>query len=167
MRSPVWSPSPPRAASSTPGAAVVIGLLAGVACAYAVGLKYRLGFDDSLDVVGVHLVGGVIGAVSLGFFAAYPFLEQQNEGLFYGGPISQLGLQVLGPVAVGGYSFVISWIIAKVIDKTMGFRLDADREVAGIDITTHAETGYDLGSVHASGVTASSPLATSPKKVDA
>ncbi|MEV4062741.1 ammonium transporter [Nonomuraea dietziae] len=150
-----------------PWAAVVIGLLAGVACAYAVGLKYRLGFDDSLDVVGVHLVGGVIGAVSLGFFAAYPFLEQQNEGLFYGGPISQLGLQVLGPVAVGGYSFVISWIIAKVIDKTMGFRLDADREVAGIDITTHAETGYDLGSVHASGVTASSPLATSPKKVDA
>ncbi|MEU7898550.1 ammonium transporter [Nonomuraea sp. NPDC049152] len=150
-----------------PWAAIVIGLLAGVACAYAVGLKYRLGFDDSLDVVGVHLVGGVIGAVSLGFLAAYPFLPQQNEGLLYGGPLSQLGLQILGPVAVGGYSFAVSWVAAKVIDKTMGFRLDPDKEVAGVDITTHAETGYDLGSVHASGVTASSALATTPKKVDA
>ncbi|MFD1935203.1 MULTISPECIES: ammonium transporter [Nonomuraea] len=150
-----------------PWAAIVIGLLAGVACAYAVGLKYRLGFDDSLDVVGVHLVGGVIGAVSLGFLAAYPFLPQQNEGLLYGGPISQLGLQILGPIAVGGYSFAVSWVAAKVIDKTMGFRIDADKELAGVDITTHAETGYDLGTVHASGVSASSALATTPKKVDA
>lgn len=152
-----------------PWAAVVIGLLAGVACAYAVGLKYRLGFDDSLDVVGVHLVGGVIGAVALGFFAAYPFLPGQNKGiLIEGGQLSQLGLQVLGPVAVGLYSFGLSWIIAKVIDKTMGFRVESDREVAGIDITTHAETGYDLGSVHASGVASpNGPVTPASKKVDA
>ncbi|TMR23086.1 ammonium transporter [Nonomuraea turkmeniaca] len=151
-----------------PWAAVVIGLLAGVACAYAVGLKYKLGYDDSLDVVGVHLVGGVIGAVSLGFFAAYPFLPGQNKGiLIEGGQISQLGLQVLGPVVVGLYSFVISWILGKIIDKTMGFRIPEEAEVTGVDITTHAETGYDIGTFHASGVTSSNGPAPAPKKVDA
>ncbi|WP_327584825.1 ammonium transporter [Nonomuraea sp. NBC_00507] len=151
-----------------PWAAVVIGLLAGVICAYAVGLKYKLGYDDSLDVVGVHLVGGLIGAISLGFFAAYPFLPGQNKGiLIEGGQISQLGLQVLGPVAVGLYSFVISWILGKIIDKTMGFRIAEDAEVTGVDITTHAETGYDIGTFHASGVTSSNGPAPAPKKVDA
>nr|WP_311132248.1 ammonium transporter [Nonomuraea gerenzanensis] len=151
-----------------PWAAVVIGLLAGVGCAYAVGLKYKLGFDDSLDVVGVHLVGGVIGAVALGFVAAYPFLPGQNKGiLIEGGQISQLGLQVLGPVAVGGYSFVMSWIIGKIIDKTMGFRIPQEAEVTGVDVSTHAETGYDLGTVYASGHTANGPTAPAPKKVDA
>lgn len=151
-----------------PWAAVVIGLLAGVGCAYAVGMKYKLGFDDSLDVVGVHLVGGVIGAVSLGFVAAYPFLPGQNKGiLLEGGQLSQLGLQVLGPIAVGGYSFVMSWIIGKIIDRTMGFRIAEEAEVTGIDITAHAETGYDLGSVHASGVVSPNGPVAATKKVDA
>ncbi|MFI6793820.1 ammonium transporter [Nonomuraea sp. NPDC050383] len=152
-----------------PWAALLIGLIAGAVCAYAVGLKYKLNYDDSLDVVGVHLVGGVIGAVSLGFLAAYPFLEQQNKGLFYGGGLTQLGLQVLGPVAIGGYSFVVTWVLGKIIDKVMGFRVPEDQEVTGIDITTHAETGYDLGTVHASGVASPSGPAVSPapKKVDA
>ncbi|MEV0582372.1 ammonium transporter [Nonomuraea sp. NPDC050310] len=151
-----------------PWAAVVIGLLAGVACCYAVGLKNRLGFDDSLDVVGVHLVGGVIGAVALGFVAAYPFLPGQNKGvLIEGGQWSQVGLQILGPVAVGVYSFVVSWVLGKLIDKTMGFRIPEEAEVAGIDITTHAETGYDLGSVHASGVISANAPVIAAKKVDA
>ncbi|WP_336208281.1 ammonium transporter [Nonomuraea sp. LPB2021202275-12-8] len=153
-----------------PWAAMVIGLLAGAICAFAVGLKYKLNYDDSLDVVGVHLVGGVVGAVSLGFLAAYPFLEQQSEGLFYGGGFGQLGLQVLGPVAVGGYSFIVTWVIGKIIDKTMGFRIKEEDEVTGVDITTHAETGYDLGSVHASGVSSpNGPVSTvpAPKKVEA
>ncbi|MDR8410683.1 ammonium transporter [Nonomuraea sp. 3-1Str] len=152
-----------------PWAALLIGLIAGAVCAYAVGLKYKLNYDDSLDVVGVHLVGGVIGAVSLGFLAAYPFLEQQNKGLFYGGGLTQLGLQVLGPVAIGGYSFIVTWVLGKIIDKVMGFRVPEDQEVTGIDITTHAETGYDLGTVHASGVASPSGPAVSPapKKVDA
>ncbi|MFG2073562.1 ammonium transporter [Nonomuraea maritima] len=152
-----------------PWAAALIGLLAGVGCAYAVGLKYRLGYDDSLDVVGVHLVGGVIGAVALGFVAAYPFADGQQKGILIpGGQLSQLGLQVLGPVVVGLYSFVISWVIGKVIDKTMGFRIPEEEEVAGVDATTHAETGYDLGTVYASGVSSpNGPAAPAPKKVDA
>lgn len=150
-----------------PWAAVVIGLIAGVVCAYAVGAKYRLGFDDSLDVVGVHLVGGVIGAVSLGFLAAYPFLPQQHKGLFYGEGFTQLGLQVLGPVAIGGFSFVVSYVVGKIIDKTMGFRISDEDEVTGVDITTHAETGYDLGTVHASGVASPNGPAVVTKKVDA
>jgi len=152
-----------------PWAAFVIGAIAGVACAYAVGLKYRLGYDDSLDVVGVHLVGGVVGAVALGFVAAYPFADGQEKGILLGGPLSQLGVQVLGPVAVGLYSFVVSWIIAKVIDKTMGFRIGAEEEITGIDIPSHAETGYDLGTIHSSGVTAVNGTAAVPasKKVGA
>ncbi|SNS65122.1 ammonium transporter, Amt family [Streptosporangium subroseum] len=152
-----------------PWAAMVIGLLAGAICAYAVGLKYKLGYDDSLDVVGVHLVGGVIGAVSLGFLAAYPFLDQQSTGLFYGGGLKQLGLQVLGPVAVGAYSFILTWIIAKIIDKVMGFRIGAEEEITGVDITSHAETGYDLGTIHSSGVAAVNGPVPAPasKKVDA
>ncbi|MGN9782257.1 ammonium transporter [Nonomuraea sp. ZG12] len=153
-----------------PWAAMVIGLLAGSICAWAVGLKYKLNYDDSLDVVGVHMVGGVVGAVSLGFFAAYPFLDQQSEGLFYGGGFGQLGLQILGPVAVGGYSFIVTYVLGKIIDKTMGFRIKEEDEVTGIDITTHAETGYDLGSVHASGVSSPNGPVTSvpaPKKVEA
>ncbi|WP_214326247.1 ammonium transporter [Nonomuraea sediminis] len=150
-----------------PWAAVVIGLIAGVVCAYAVGAKYRLGFDDSLDVVGVHLVGGVIGAVSLGFLAAHPFLPQQHKGLFYGEGFTQLGLQVLGPVAIGGFSFVVAYVAGKIIDKTMGFRISEEDEVTGVDITTHAETGYDLGTVHASGVASPNGPAVVTKKVDA
>src|SRR4051794_3105119 len=81
-----------------PWAAVLLGVIAGAVCAYAVGLKFKLGYDDSLDVVGVHLVGGVIGAVSLGFLARYPFLDSQSQGLLYGHhSFKQLGLQVLGP----------------------------------------------------------------------
>ncbi|MEV5408401.1 ammonium transporter [Thermopolyspora sp. NPDC052614] len=170
----------PAAGFIDPWVAVILGLLAGAVCAYAVGLKYKLGYDDSLDVVGVHLVGGVIGAVSLGFISAYPFLvgdvadglgmsREQGLGLFYGGGLSQLGLQVLGPVAVGLYSFIASWIIGKIIDKTMGFRIAEEKEVTGIDITTHAETGYDLGTIHASGVASvNGPVTvTTEKKVDA
>ncbi|GAA4563635.1 ammonium transporter [Planotetraspora kaengkrachanensis] len=151
-----------------PWAAGVLGAIAGTVCAYAVGLKYKFGFDDSLDVVGVHLVGGAIGAVSLGIIAAYPFADGQEKGLLYGGPISQLGVQALGPLVVGLYSFAMAWIIGKIIDKTMGFRIDQEEEVTGIDITTHAETGYDLGTVHSSGVASvNGPVPASAKKVDA
>ncbi|GAA0998902.1 ammonium transporter [Acrocarpospora macrocephala] len=152
-----------------PWAAAVIGILAGGICAFAVGLKYKLNYDDSLDVVGVHLVGGVIGAVALGFVSAYPFADGQEKGILVGGPISQLGVQVLGPVAVGLYSFVVTYIVGKIIDKTMGFRVTQEDEVTGIDITTHAETGYDLGTIHSSGVTSPNGPAVpaEAKKVDA
>ena len=138
----------PACAFIAPWAAIVLGLLAGAVCCYAIGLKHRLGFDDALDVVGVHLVGGALGAVSLGFLAAYPLVSGQRKGLFYGGGVAQLGVQVLGPVAVGLYSFTIAWILAKIIDKTMGFRVSEEDEVTGVDITQHAETAYDFGSIH-------------------
>jgi Amt family ammonium transporter len=131
-----------------PWAAVVLGVIAGVACAYAVGLKYKLKYDDSLDVVGVHLVGGVIGAISLGLLATYPFLPQQSKGLLYGGGIKQLGIQALAPAVIGLYSFIMAWIIGKVIDKTIGFRASEDDEVDGIDIAVHAESAYDLAPSH-------------------
>jgi Amt family ammonium transporter len=138
----------PACAFIAPWAAIVLGLLAGVVCCYAIGLKHRLGFDDSLDVVGVHLVGGAFGALSLGFLAAYPLLDGQRKGLFYGGGIGQLGVQALGPVAVGLYSFTVAWILGKIIDKTMGFRIPDEDEVTGIDVTQHAESAYELGSIH-------------------
>jgi hypothetical protein len=122
----------------------VLGLLAGVLCCYAIGLKHKLGFDDALDVVGVHLVGGAFGAISLGFLAVYPQLAGQHKGLFYGGGIHQLGVQVLGPVAVGLYSFAVAWILGKIIDKTMGFRIPEEDEALGIDLGEHAETAYEL-----------------------
>ncbi|GGK36086.1 ammonium transporter [Pilimelia terevasa] len=127
-----------------PWAAAVIGAAAGAICAWAVELKNRLGYDDSLDVVGVHLVGGLVGAVSLGILARYTFLPQQHQGLLYGGGLQQLGLQLLGPLAVGLYAFGAAWAIAKVIDRVLGFRIPVRDEVAGIDITSHAVLGYDL-----------------------
>jgi Amt family ammonium transporter len=138
----------PACAFIAPWAAIVLGLLAGALCSYAIGLKHKLGFDDSLDVVGVHLVGGAFGAISLGFLAVYPVAAGQRKGLFYGGGVEQLGVQVLGPVAVGLYSFTVAWILGKIIDKTMGFRISEEEEVAGIDLAEHAETAYDFGTIH-------------------
>ena len=129
----------PACAFVTPVGSIVIGMLAGAICSLAVGLKWRLGFDDSLDVVGVHLVGGAFGALSLGFLA-------QGEGLFYGGDISLLGKQALAVGAVGGYSFVLAYVIGKALDLTVGFRIPAEDEVEGVDLFAHAETGYDIHS---------------------
>ena len=138
----------PACAFIDPWAAIALGLAAGVICCYAIGLKHRLGFDDSLDVVGVHLAGGAFGALSLGLLAAYPLVAGQRRGLFYGGGLAQLGVQALGPAAVGLYSFAIAWILATIIDKTMGFRVSAEDEATGVDVTQHAETAYDFGSIH-------------------
>ena len=131
----------PACAFITPMGALGLGLVAGAVCALAVGLKWKLGFDDSLDVVGVHLVGGAIGAVALGFIANAGDL---GEGLLYGGDASLLGKQLLAVVAVGGYSFVMAFVIGKAIDLVAGFRLPEEDEVTGIDLAAHAESGYDL-----------------------
>jgi Amt family ammonium transporter len=132
-----------------PVPAVIIGLVAGAVCALAVGLKYRLGYDDSLDVVGVHFVGGWIGSLSIGFFAtlqANSAIEGLggSEGLFYGGGLTQLGRQVLGSGIVTVYSFTIAAILALVIKYTIGLRTSPETEVDGIDLAEHAESGYDL-----------------------
>ncbi len=129
--------------------AVAIGLIAGAACAAAISLKYRFGFDDSLDVVGVHAVGGAIGSLLIGFFAT-GHVGQTAQGLFYGGGWGQLGKQAMGVGVVAAYSFTISWLLGQAIHKTIGFRVSEDVEVAGIDQVEHAESAYDFSAVGAS-----------------
>jgi ammonium transporter, Amt family len=140
----------PSCSSVNPIGAIVIGALAGVGCAMAVGLKYRLGFDDSLDVVGVHLVGGLLGTVLVGFLATAD-APAGIDGLFYGGGVDQLWRQVVGAVSVMVFSFVVTYVLGTVLQRTIGFRLDEEDEVAGIDSFEHAETAYDLVALGGSG----------------
>jgi ammonium transporter, Amt family len=125
---------------NTLGAAVV-GLAAGIVCSFAVGAKFRFGYDDSLDVVGVHFVGGVVGVLLIGLLAT-EVMTGGAQGLFYGGGFAQLGKQALGAVVVGVYTFAVSYVLAKVIDRFMGFRISAEDETTGVDFTQHAETAY-------------------------
>ncbi len=134
----------PACGAVSPLGAIGVGVIAGVLCAMAVGLKYRFGYDDSLDVVGVHLVGGVAGSLLVGLFATGG-VQSDAKGLFYGGGLDQLGKQAVGVVSVLLYSFVVSFLLAKVIDVLMGFRVSEDEEVAGVDQAAHAETAYDFG----------------------
>jgi Amt family ammonium transporter len=127
----------PACASLTPIWAIVLGVLAGAVCALAIELKYKWGFDDSLDVVGIHLVGGLLGTLYLGFFA-------NTTGLIYSGNLTQLMVQAIAAVAVLLYSFVLAYAIGFVIQKTVGFRVKNEDEVAGIDTVVHGEEGYVL-----------------------
>ncbi|MFG2497052.1 ammonium transporter [Streptomyces sp. NPDC048441] len=124
--------------------AAVVGLAAGVVCSYAVAWKFRFDYDDSLDVVGVHLVGGVVGTLLIGLFATATMTDGA-EGLFYGGGLAQLGKQTVAVLVVGAYTFAVTYGIGKAIDKLMGFRADPDDELTGLDQTQHAETAYDHG----------------------
>jgi len=126
-----------------PMSAIIIGLIAGVICYLAVLVKPKLGYDDSLDVVGVHCVGGIVGALCTGLFASKLVNAAGGDGLFFGNP-GQMGVQVLAIGATLVYSFVISFILFKILDATMGLRVIPDEEVAGLDISEHQETGYSL-----------------------
>jgi len=107
-------------------------------CAYAIELKFTLGFDDSLDVVGIHLVGGLVGTLFLGFFAT-------GTGLFTGGEgFGQMIVQAIAAVGVMTYSFVVALVIGVLLEKTIGFRASTDDEIAGIDSAVHGEFGYAL-----------------------
>jgi len=125
----------PSGGSLTPMWAIVLGIVAGILCALAVDLKFSLGFDDSLDVVAIHLVGGLIGTLYLGFFA-------NGTGLVNGGDFSQLIVQAIVAVSVGLYSFLIALLLAFIVEKTMGFRIRHEDEIAGIDAVVHGEEGY-------------------------
>jgi ammonium transporter, Amt family len=127
----------PACAFLAPGWALLLGVVAGAVCALAVELKWKLGFDDSLDVVGIHLVGGLIGTIYLGFLA-------EGTGLFLGGGIEQLVIQVIAALGVLIYSFIVAFIIGFAIEKTIGFRIKNEDEVAGVDTTVHGEEGYAL-----------------------
>lgn len=135
----------PACAFVAPWGAIVIGLIAGVVCAFAVTVKYRLGFDDSLDVVGVHLVGGLIGSLLIGVLATTSVNELGKDGLLYGGDISVLVTQAIGSFAVLVYSFAVTLVLALVLKAMVGVRVSEDDEIAGVDQAVHAETAYELG----------------------
>ena len=134
----------PACAFVAPWAAVVIGLLSGVICALAVGLKYKFNFDDSLDVVGIHLIGGLWGSLSIGIFGSAAINSVGLNGIINGGGLELMGKQAFGAFFVLAYSFIATLIIGFIIDKTIGFRVKEDAEVAGIDYDQHAETAYEL-----------------------
>jgi Amt family ammonium transporter len=136
----------PACAFVAPWAAVVIGLFAGIFCSLAVSLKYKFNVDDSLDVVGVHLVGGIWGSLAIGLFGASAVNSIGLDGLFYGGGTELLVKQAFGVAVVAVYSFIATLIIGYAIEKTIGFRVKRDVEVAGIDLNEHAETAYEMTS---------------------
>lgn len=134
----------PACAFVAPWAAVVIGFIAGILCSLAVGLKYIFKIDDSLDVVGVHLVGGVWGSLSIGIFGSSAINSIGLDGLAYGGGTALLMKQILGVGLVFAYSFVATLIIGFAIEKTMGFRIKRESELEGIDLVEHAESAYEF-----------------------
>ncbi len=121
----------------TPFWGIVLGLLVGAVCCLAIELKYKLGFDDSLDVVGIHLIGGLVGTLYIGVFGS-------GIGLIATGKFNQLGAQALGGFGVAIYSFVLAFAIGWVIQKTMGFRITNEDEVAGVDTSVHGEEAYEI-----------------------
>ncbi|MFJ4165982.1 ammonium transporter [Microbacterium sp. NPDC089698] len=127
----------PACAALTPIWAVVLGIVAGVVCQLAIDLKYKLGFDDSLDVVGIHLIGGIVGTLYLGIFA-------NSTGLIYSGSLAQLAAQAVAALSVLVYSFVLAFGIGFLVEKVIGFRVKDEDEIAGLDTVVHGEEGYVL-----------------------
>ena len=127
-----------------PLGALILGLIAGVVSAWAVTRKYKFGYDDSLDVVGVHGVGGILGMLAIGLIATVTANEAGANGLFFHGGTTQLNRQLIAIVAVALFSFAATWLIATLIQKTVGFRVYRDDELNGLDTTFHAESAYDI-----------------------
>ncbi len=127
-----------------PIGALILGLIAGVVSAWAVTRKYKFGYDDSLDVVGVHGVGGILGMLAIGFLATLTANAAGANGLFFNGGTTQLNRQVIAILVVALFSFAATWLIATVIQKTIGFRSFRDDELNGLDTTYHAESAYDI-----------------------
>jgi Amt family ammonium transporter len=134
----------PACAFVAPWAAVLIGVVAGILCSLAVGLKYILKIDDSLDVVGVHLVGGIWGSLSIGIFGSSSINSIGLDGLAYGGGADLIIKQAYGVGLVFAYSFIATLLIGFAIEKTMGFRVKRDGEMEGIDLVEHAERAYEF-----------------------
>ena len=138
----------PAAGFVTPMAAIIIGAVAGFICYSACNLKSRLGYDDSLDVVGVHGVGGTWGALATGVFATKLVNDAGGDGLLYGNP-KQLGIQFLAVLVTWVLGFVMTTVILKVLDGVMGLRVTDEEEAAGLDLSQHSETAYTLGGASA------------------
>jgi Amt family ammonium transporter len=140
----------PACGAVSPLGALVVGGAAGAVCCFAVSWKYRLGYDDALDVVGVHLVGGILGTVLIGFLTD-PAAPSGAAGLFYGGGVDVLWRQCVAVAAVGGYYFIVTLVIAAALKKFRGIRADQDGEYDGLDVSVHGETAYVLDAVGLTG----------------
>jgi Amt family ammonium transporter len=138
----------PACANVSPLGALLLGILAGAGAALAIGLKYKFGYDDALDVVGVHLVAGIIGTVALGFIALP--VDGEGGGLLYGGGVDQLVAQVVATLFAIVYTGVMTTIIALAIHKTIGFRVSPEDEARGVDLSEHSESAYAFGDESAS-----------------
>ncbi|MER5452356.1 ammonium transporter [Streptomyces sp. NPDC002766] len=158
----------PSGGAVSPLGAIAVGVIAGVLCAAAVGLKFKFGYDDSLDVVGVHMVGGIAGSLLIGLFASGKG-QSDVKGLFYGGGMHQFWIQCAGVFGVLAYSLIASAILAFILDKTIGMRVSEDEEVSGIDQAEHAETAYDFSGAGGGAVKSTVPagVGAASKKVDA
>ena len=150
----------PAAGFVGPMGAIAIGLGGGLVCSWAVSLKFKLGYDDSLDVVGVHLVGAIIGSLLLGVFATVGVNEAGVDGLLSGGGAALLGKQVIAVLATLAFSFVATMGIAKLVEATIGLRVTEEDEIAGLDLTQHSEVGYSLSDT--GGSFASHPASSAP-----
>src|ERR671918_1283222 len=134
----------PAAGFVGPLSAIAIGLAAGVVCSWAVGLKFRFGYDDSLDVVGVHLVGGMMGALLTGVLADTAINPAGVDGLLFGGGFELLGAQALAVAATIVFPLVVSLLILKFVESTVGLRVTDEEELGGVDLALHSEVGYSL-----------------------
>ncbi len=135
----------PCAGFVTATSSILIGAIAGVVCALAVRFKFRLRYDDSLDVLGVHGVGGLVGMVLLGLLATKGVNPRGANGLLTGGGLHFFGVEMMAAGVAVAFSFVMTWLIAKVIDRTIGLRVTPEEELAGLDLTQHAESAYSVG----------------------
>lgn len=132
--------------------ALLLGMVAGAVCLLAIRLKFRFRYDDSLDVVAVHYVGGVIGTLFIGLFASAAVnAAVGHDGLLLGGGLGQLGRQAVGVLAASGYAFGVTFLLAKVLDRVIGLRVSEDHELEGLDYSQHAETAYEIGSTSGAG----------------
>ncbi len=139
----------PAAGYVSGAAPIFIGLAAGVVCSYTVRLKLKFGFDDSLDVVGVHFAGGLVGSLLIGFFANPSFFGGTfREGIFFGGSVRLLAEQALANGVAIVWSFVLTYAIMVVLKKTIGIRVDPEVEATGLDLALHSETAYHGGGQH-------------------
>ncbi len=130
----------------SPMGSIAIGFAAGVVCALATGLKTKFGYDDALDVVGVHLIGGILGALTIGLFATKMTNSAGTNGFFYKGGWTLMGHQAVAVLAVVAYSFIATYILAQILDKTIGLRVSEEDESIGLDLSQHAETAYETAS---------------------
>ncbi len=131
---------------------LLLGFVAGMVCLLAVRVKFRLGYDDSLDVVGVHYVGGVIGTLFVGLFAsAVVNPDVRHKGLFLGGGLTQLGYQAVGVLAASAFAFGATYLLARVLNAVIGLRVSDEDEIEGLDSSQHAESAYELGATTSTG----------------